>query len=88
VEFVLYKDEFVKATGTIPEQKCYLYLRGVSFTRGAYDIGDGTTAIDATLIDNEETNDYWYDLQGRRIQKPSKAGLYIKNGKKVIVNTK
>jgi hypothetical protein len=88
VEFVLYKDEFVKATGTIPEQKCYLYLSGVSFTRGAYDIGDGTTAIDATLIDNEETNDYWYDLQGRRIQKPTKAGLYIKNGKKVIVNTK
>ena len=88
VEFVLYKDEFVKATGTILEQKCYLYLSGVSFTRGAYDIGDGTTAIDATLIDNEETNDYWYDLQGRRIQKPSKAGLYIKNGKKVIVNTK
>lgn len=88
VEFVLYKDEFVKATGTIPEQKCYLYLRGVSFTRGAYDIGDDTTAIDATLIDNEETNDYWFDLQGRRIQKPSKAGLYIKNGKKVIVNTK
>lgn len=88
VEFVLYKDEFVKATGTILEQKCYLYLSGVSFTRGAYDIGDGTTAIDATLIDNEETNDYWYDLQGRRIHKPSKAGLYIKNGKKVIVNTK
>lgn len=88
VEFVLYKDEFVKATGTIPVQKCYLYLSGVSFTRGAYGIGDGTTAIDATLIDNEETNDNWYDLQGRRIQQPSKAGLYIKNGKKVIVNTK
>ena len=43
------------------------------------------TAIDDTLIDNEETtNDDWYDLQGRRIQKPTKAGIYIVNGKKMI----
>lgn len=88
-EYILYKNEFVKATGEISADKCYLDLSGVSFTRGAYGIGDGSTAIDATLFDNEETmSDNWYDLQGRRILKPTKPGLYIVNGKKVIINNK
>ena len=30
-------------------------------------------------------NDMYYDLQGRRISTPNR-GLYIKNGKKVLVN--
>ena len=49
-----------------------------------------TTAINsASLNDNEEMiNDNWYDLQGRRIAKPTKAGLYIKNGKKMVINNK
>lgn len=28
--------------------------------------------------------DSWYDLQGRRIAQPTKKGLYIKNGQKII----
>lgn len=87
--YVLYKNEFVKATGTIPGDHCYLFITSHAPSRGMYSIGDGndgSTAIDATLIDNEETtNDDWYDLQGRRIQKPTKAGIYIVNGKKMIV---
>lgn len=87
-EYILYKDEFVKATGTIPSGKCYLYLTGVAPARGMYGIGnDGSTAIEG--IDVEATEDEtWYDLQGRRIQKPTKAGIYIVNGKKVIINNK
>ena len=88
-EYVLYNDEFVKATSTIPQNHCYLLITNPAPTRGYYSIGhgnDGSTAIDDTLIDNEETtNDDWYDLQGRRIQKPTKAGIYIVNGKKMIV---
>ena len=90
--YVLYKDEFVKATGTIPVGKCYLDLTGVNIPSGARGLGiedDGTTGIN--LIDNGQLtidNDVWYNLQGRRIEKPTKAGLYIKNGKKVIVNNK
>ena len=88
-EYVLYNDEFVKATSTIPQKHCYLFITNPAPTRGYYSIGngnDGSTAIDDTLIDNEETtNDDWYDLQGRRIQKPTKAGIYIVNGKKMIV---
>lgn len=87
-EYILYKDEFVKATETIPSGKCYLYLTGVAPARGMYGIGnDGSTAIEG--IDVEATEDEtWYDLQGRRIQKPTKAGIYIVNGKKMIINNK
>ena len=31
------------------------------------------------------TNDRYYDLQGRSVEKPAKKGLYIRNGKKEIV---
>ena len=86
-EYVLYMNEFVKATGNIPDSKCYLDLSSVNPTRGMYGIGDGTTSIRELRMENEG-RDEWYDLQGRRIEQPTKAGLYIKNGKKVIVNIK
>lgn len=87
-QYVLYMNEFVKATGTIPQGKCYLDLTGVSGSRGMYGIGgDGSTGIQG--IGREATeNGQWYDLQGRRIQQPTKAGIYIVNGKKVIINKK
>ena len=49
--------------------------------------GNGeTTGIDASLVNSEEVNSVWYDLNGRRLQgKPSLKGVYIKNGKKVVV---
>ena len=90
-EYILYKDEFVKATGSIPDGKCYLDLTGAAPAPApARSLGidnDGTTDIRELRMENEE-RDEWYDLQGRRIEQPTKAGLYIKNGKKVIVNTK
>lgn len=84
--YILYKNEFVKATGVIPIENCYLDLSSVNPSRGMYDIGDGATAIKGiTLSEGEEV---WYDLQGRRIERPTKPGLYIRNGKKVVVNNK
>lgn len=46
---------------------------------------DDTTGINA--VNNEERicNDTWYDLQGRKIQMPTQRGLYIHNGKKIVV---
>ena len=41
------------------------------------------TAINT--IEDETSIDNWFDLTGRRIKKPQKAGLYIRNGKKVVV---
>ena len=43
---------------------------------------NGTTEIEEITIEKAENNNY-YDLQGRRVEKPTK-GLYIVNGKKVI----
>lgn len=90
-EYVLYKNEFVKATGTISGDHCYLLITNNAPTRGFYSIGDGndgSTAIEGIELENEEVRDEWYDLQGRRIAKPTKAGLYIKNGKKMVINNK
>ena len=45
---------------------------------------DEATGIKA--MDNEKwTMDNWYDMQGRKIQKPTKKGLYIHNGVKEVV---
>ena len=44
---------------------------------------DETTGIRS--IDSQLTNDIWYNLKGQRIDSPTKKGLYIKNGKKVVV---
>ena len=44
-----------------------------------------TTGIGATLVNSEEIKDKsYYDLQGRRVSQPTK-GIYVKNGKKVII---
>ena len=46
---------------------------------------DGTTGIeDIEDVDNVESGDI-YDLQGRKVTKPVKGGIYIKNGVKVIM---
>ena len=48
-------------------------------------IGDETTAI--LSVDLEQlSDDRWYDLQGRHLEgRPSRRGIYIVNGKKVVV---
>lgn len=92
--YVLYNDKFVKVTtGTkIISQKCYLKLGSSAGTRGYYDIdgSDGTTAIKDVKsgeVDGEKWADgTWHDLQGRKFTtKPTKPGLYILNGKKVVI---
>ena len=81
--YILYNGEYVRATGTIPTGKCYLKLNKPSGAR-TLAIGNGTTGIDR--VDNTIwATDNWFDLNGRRIEKPTKKGLYIMNGKKVVV---
>ena len=48
--------------------------------------GEATGISDALRLNDkgQMTNDNFYDLQGRKIEKPTK-GLYIHNGKKVII---
>jgi hypothetical protein len=45
---------------------------------------DGTTGIRELMMNDGET-DVWYNLKGQRIDTPTKNGLYIHNGRKVVV---
>lgn len=93
--YVLYNGQFVKVTaGTkILANHCYLDLGGTTAgTRGFYNIGDGegTTAIREVIyegVNSEKLADgAWHDLQGRKFTtKPTKPGLYILNGKKIVI---
>lgn len=45
---------------------------------------DTGTGIETVILDNTDTKDF-YDLQGRRVDNISKKGVYIINGKKVVI---
>ena len=47
--------------------------------------GDDPNAIRSVRSDEVKSNQ-WYDMHGHRIAQPTKKGLYIKNGRKVIKN--
>ena len=76
---------FYKLTsgGTIGANKAYLTYSG-SLAPEFFGFDGNTTGIDATLVNSEKVNSVVYDLQGRRVSQPAK-GLYIVNGKKVII---
>ena len=50
-------------------------------------VGSGSTSIqEVTTIGQRTADTYWYDLSGRRLSaKPSQRGVYIHNGKKVVL---
>ena len=49
--------------------------------------GNLTGISDASLVNSEKVNnEKWYDMNGRQLQqKPTKGGVYILNGKKVVL---
>jgi surface protein len=63
--------------------KAFLYYSGSGGAREFFGF-DEATGIDATLMNSEKVNSEVYDLQGRRVAQPTK-GLYIVNGKKVVI---
>ena len=89
--YVLYNGMFVKSTsGTIPEKRCYLLIdtNVAAGTRGfIIDHGEGSTALRSMVAEGTNgKSDAWYTLQGRRLSaKPTKSGLYLHNGIKVVI---
>ena len=98
--WILVNGEFVRTkSGELPAHKCYLKLKSslfsapsLSLSRGL-DLDDETTNVSEEVKVNSEkfaTAD-WYDLSGRRIGQWSmingqlKPGLYIVNGKKIVI---
>ncbi|MBQ8702036.1 MAG: discoidin domain-containing protein [Prevotella sp.] len=50
------------------------------------DSGEVTGIVSTTDCTDSTNSDAWYDMQGRRLQgKPSRAGVYINNGIKVVI---
>lgn len=79
---------FYTYTGTIPAHRAYLVVAGgPSHARGFLGFGDddNTTGIslpEAVVIENDGPI---YDLSGRRIIGQPQKGIYVKNGKKVVI---
>lgn len=91
--YLFYKGEFVlNAAGTLPAGKVYLDLRDTSNPTPAprlyiVDGDSNTTEIEVVRYQkNNVQNDRWFTLDGRMLQgKPTQKGLYIKNGRKVVI---
>lgn len=63
----------------------YNMVESEVITMKAFIDGEDDDATGISRIASEAGNDTWYNLKGQRIDTPTKKGLYIKNGKKVIV---
>jgi hypothetical protein len=72
----------LKSTGTIGANKAYLTYSGASAPE-FFGFGETTSISEIEKMRNVE-NETFYDLQGRRVAQPTK-GLYIVNGKKVVI---
>src|SRR5574344_1864508 len=76
---------------TIAANTCYILASSLNPSAKGFTLSfdGGTTAIDAitdqTAADVNGATKVYYDLQGRRVQNPTK-GIYIVNGKKVVIN--
>ena len=76
----------LKSTGTIGANKAYLtYSGGGGAGAREFFLFDEATGIEMPTVDSNDFDGTVYDLQGRRVQNPTK-GLYIVNGKKVFIN--
>ena len=84
--YILNGNKFVRTkSGTIPANRCYLLLNSSSarsLSIGGED-SDDTTGIMNALRDLQE--EQWYDLNGRSLDGPQGKGVYIVNGRKVII---
>ena len=71
-------------TLTIPAGKAFLRYSGSASRQLALDFGNEPTGISAMTKNVEVKDNAYFDLQGRRVAQPRK-GLYIVNGKKVVI---
>ena len=85
--YLLYDGKFILAdeNGGLGAHKCLLVLNGTN-NAPVLSIGETTNLVS---IDNGQLtidNDVWYTLDGRKLQgKPTKKGLYLHNGRKVVI---
>ena len=80
---------FIRSLRAVRPFEAYLTVEGGTSAPNYIPVfGDGMpTGIDAKLMNSEGVNsEKWYSLDGRKLQgKPTTKGLYIVNGRKVVV---
>ena len=70
---------------TIPAYKAYLPVEQTALVKTIYVTFDNNESTDIQMINNDDINNAEiFDLSGRKVTKPQK-GIYIINGKKVLV---
>ena len=86
--YVLKNGAFIWAvSGTLPAHKAYIVYPKSALTRRlviSFD-GDDTTGIESVSQQPMTNGDTVYDLQGRKVKGQPSKGVYIVNGKKVIL---
>ena len=60
--------------------RAWLAIPKGSASRSFYGFADGV----AEIVNSQLSNSKWFDLQGRRVEKPRAKGIYIKDKQKVI----
>ncbi len=74
----------VNSSGSwVNEGTAYLQVSGILSARDFFDLEGGSTSIEAVKKEQKMNGEY-YNLAGQRVAQPTK-GLYIVNGKKVII---
>lgn len=83
--YVLYNGEFVKSTsGTIPANRAYLPIAKGQGAPARLSIAFGNEETGISSVAAVKTDNVFFNLGGQRIAQPTK-GLYIVNGKKVVL---
>ena len=87
-DYFIASNKLYKSSGTTTIKGTRAYIKAKDPEAGArisnFWIDGGDTTGIKTIENSPFTIENFYDLQGRKVAKPTK-GLYIKNGKKVIV---
>ena len=88
--YVLKGGEFLRVAnpGAVSAYNCWLEIGGSTPSnapRYSIEVGGNTTRIDSIGTATIEGDDAWYTLSGVRVAQPVQKGIYIRNGKKIIV---
>jgi len=68
----------------IPARRGYLTISGAA-ARSFLPIGEGETTAINGIADDTEADAPLYDLTGRKVAGQPRQGIYVKNGKKIII---
>lgn len=84
--WILVDGSFVRTKeGTLPAGKCYLKISDTQVSASRLLFSYDATDIES-VVKEVMNESHWYTLDGRRLQgPPSRKGIYIVNGKKVVI---